>query len=48
MDTRVSIAPQIPFEDDAARGIFRYSPKVFSDPELFERENRRIFNQAWL
>jgi p-cumate 2,3-dioxygenase subunit alpha len=48
MDTRVSIAPQIPFEDDAAQGIFRYSPKVFSDPELFEREQRRIFDQAWL
>src|SRR5260370_40932351 len=29
MDTRVSIAPQIPFQDDAARGIFRYSPKVY-------------------
>jgi len=48
MDTRVSIAPQIRFEDDAAQGIFRYSPKVFSDPELFECEQRRIFDQAWL
>jgi p-cumate 2,3-dioxygenase alpha subunit len=48
MDTRVSIAPQIPFEDNAAQGIFRYSPKVFSDPELFECEQRRIFDQAWL
>jgi p-cumate 2,3-dioxygenase alpha subunit len=48
MDTRVSIAPQIRFEDDAAQGIFRYSPKVFSDPKLFECEQRRIFDQAWL
>ena len=48
MDTRVSIAPQIRFEDDAVQGIFRYSPKVFSDPELFECEQRRIFDQSWL
>ena len=48
MDTRVTIAPQIPFVDDAAQGIFRYSPKVFSDPGLFECEQRRIFDQAWL
>ena len=48
MDTRVTIAPQIPFVDDAAQGIFRYSPKVFSDPELLECERRRIFDQSWL
>jgi len=48
MDTRVTIAPQIRFIDDAAQGIFRYSPKVFSDPELFECEQRRIFDQSWL
>jgi phenylpropionate dioxygenase-like ring-hydroxylating dioxygenase large terminal subunit len=34
--------------DDAAQGIFRYSPKVFSDPELFACERRRIFDQSWL
>jgi len=48
MDTRVTIAPQIRFIDDAAQGIFRYSPKVFPDPELFECEQRRIFDQSCL
>src|SRR5260370_37112021 len=48
MDPRVTIAPQIPFVDDAAQGICRYSPKVFSDPELLECERRRIFDQSWL
>jgi phenylpropionate dioxygenase-like ring-hydroxylating dioxygenase large terminal subunit len=39
---------QIPFHDDAEQGVFRFSPKVYSDPELFEREKRRLFDRAWL
>jgi p-cumate 2,3-dioxygenase subunit alpha len=46
MDTRDS--RESLFQDDAARGIFRYSPRVYSDPELFEREQRRIFDRSWL
>jgi p-cumate 2,3-dioxygenase subunit alpha len=48
MDTRVSIAPDPLFHDDAAQGIFRFSPRVYSDPDLFEQEQRRIFDRSWL
>jgi p-cumate 2,3-dioxygenase subunit alpha len=44
----VSIAPQPLFHEDAEQGIFRLSPKVYSDPDLFEREQRHIFDRAWL
>jgi p-cumate 2,3-dioxygenase subunit alpha len=36
------------FQDDIERGIFRFSPRVYSDPELFQYELRRIFDRAWL
>lgn len=36
------------FHEDAQQGIFRFSPKVYSDPELFQREQRRIFDRSWL
>jgi len=48
MHTRVSIAPQTLFQDDPAQGIFRFSPRAYTDPELFEREQRRIFDRSWL
>jgi p-cumate 2,3-dioxygenase subunit alpha len=44
----ISIAPQPLFHEDAEQGIFRLSPSVYSDPDLFEREQRRIFDRAWL
>src|SRR5215469_1185036 len=36
------------FHEDQAAGIFQYSAKVYTDPELFEREQRRIFDRSWL
>jgi p-cumate 2,3-dioxygenase subunit alpha len=39
---------RVVFQDDIERGIFRFSPRVYSDPELFQREQRRIFDCAWL
>jgi p-cumate 2,3-dioxygenase alpha subunit len=51
MDTGVPLGPnsaQALFHDDAQAGIFRFSPKVYSDPELFQREMRRIFDRSWL
>jgi len=48
MHTRLRIAPQTLFQDDPAHGIFRFSPRVYSDPELFEREQRLIFDRSWL
>jgi p-cumate 2,3-dioxygenase subunit alpha len=37
-----------PFYDDAEQGIFRFSPRVYCDSELFECEQRRIFDRSWL
>jgi p-cumate 2,3-dioxygenase subunit alpha len=48
MEMRVDTAPQTLFLDDAERGLFRFSPKIYSDPDIFERERRRIFNRVWL
>jgi phenylpropionate dioxygenase-like ring-hydroxylating dioxygenase large terminal subunit len=48
MNRHVSIPPDSLFQEDAALGIFRFSPRVYSDPELFEREQRRIFDRSWL
>ncbi|HEY3919807.1 MAG TPA: aromatic ring-hydroxylating dioxygenase subunit alpha [Stellaceae bacterium] len=36
------------FVEDEAAGIFRFSPKVYSDPELFDSEQQRIFGHCWL
>lgn len=36
------------FQEDEAAGIFRFSPRVYSDPYFFQREQRRIFDHAWL
>lgn len=36
------------FVEDEAAGIFRFSPKVYCDPELFAAEKRRIFDRCWL
>ena len=36
------------FHEDQAAGIFQFSAKVYTDPELFEREQRRIFDRSWL
>jgi p-cumate 2,3-dioxygenase subunit alpha len=36
------------FVEDEAAGIFRFSPKVYCDPELFHIEQRRIFDRCWL
>jgi phenylpropionate dioxygenase-like ring-hydroxylating dioxygenase large terminal subunit len=36
------------FHEDQAAGIFRYSARVYTDSELFEREQRRIFDRSWL
>jgi len=47
MDMSVCSGAQPLFQEDAGRGIFRFSPRVYSDPELFEREQRRIFDRAW-
>src|SRR5579871_4875743 len=48
MNKHVTVPPDSLFQDDAAQGIFRFSPRVYSDPELFEREQRRIFDRSWL
>src|SRR5215471_16772650 len=48
MHTRLRIAPLTLFQDDPAQAIFRFSPRVYSDPELFEREQRLIFDRSWL
>jgi benzoate/toluate 1,2-dioxygenase subunit alpha len=48
MDTYIGNAPPPLFQDDAEQGIFRFSPKVYSDPDLFECEQRRIFDRARL
>lgn len=36
------------FQEDEAAGIFRFSPKVYCDPELFRDEQQRIFGRCWL
>jgi p-cumate 2,3-dioxygenase subunit alpha len=36
------------FVEDEAAGIFRFSPKVYCDPELFRDEQKRIFDRCWL
>jgi len=36
------------FDVDEERGIFRFSPRVYCDPEFFAREQRRIFDVSWL
>jgi len=51
MNTAASIdrdGAQIVFQDHADEGVFRFSPKVYSDLDLFQREQRRIFDCAWL
>ncbi len=51
MDARLSNAPNDVaglFQEDAEKGIFRFNPRVYCDPELFEREKRRIFDRSWL
>jgi phenylpropionate dioxygenase-like ring-hydroxylating dioxygenase large terminal subunit len=48
MNSSVAITPQTLFIDNAEQGIFRFSPRVYSDPELFAREQRLIFDRAWL
>jgi p-cumate 2,3-dioxygenase subunit alpha len=48
MNISVGLTSQSLFQDDAEQGIFRFSPRVYSDPELFAREQRRIFDRAWL
>jgi p-cumate 2,3-dioxygenase subunit alpha len=48
MEMSVGITPNLLFQDEAEQGIFRFSPKVYSDPGLFEREQRHIFDRAWL
>ena len=48
MEMSIGITREPLFQDEPAQGIFRFSPKVYSDPDLFEREQRRIFDRAWL
>ncbi|HVA14897.1 MAG TPA: aromatic ring-hydroxylating dioxygenase subunit alpha [Stellaceae bacterium] len=36
------------FAEDEAAGIFRFSPKVYSDPALLRDEQQRIFDRSWL
>jgi p-cumate 2,3-dioxygenase subunit alpha len=34
--------------DDRERGIFRVNRRSFTDPAIFERERREIFDRSWL
>jgi p-cumate 2,3-dioxygenase subunit alpha len=34
--------------DDRGRGIFRVNRRVFTDPEILERERRLVFDRSWL
>src|SRR6516162_2654220 len=34
--------------DDRVRGIFRVNRRVFTDPEILERERREVFDRSWL
>src|ERR1700752_3810670 len=34
--------------DDRERGIFRVNRRVFTDPEILERERREVFDRCWL
>ena len=36
------------FAENAEAGIFRFSPKVYCDPDLFRDEQKRIFDRCWL
>ena len=35
-------------EDDAAKGVFRVSRDIFTDPEIFELEMKHIFEGNWI
>jgi hypothetical protein len=34
--------------DDRERGLFRVNRRVFTDPEILERERREVFDRSWL
>jgi len=36
------------FVEDPQVGVFRFSPKVYCDPDLFRDEQKRIFDRCWL
>ncbi len=51
MDTRAPVQRNpvdALFQEDETAGIFRFSPRVYSDPDFFAREQRRIFDRSWL
>ncbi|MBV8334936.1 MAG: hypothetical protein JO358_05725, partial [Alphaproteobacteria bacterium] len=34
--------------DDRLNGVFRVNRRVFTDPEILERERREVFDCSWL
>ena len=42
--------PAIPlaFHDDREQGVFRFSPRAYSDADLLTKEQSRLFGRAWL
>lgn len=36
------------YSEDASAGIFHVSRRTFTDPQIFERERRKIFDRCWL